>query len=73
MIQTGDVINIPENIEHWHGANADSDLVHLAITNYKDGKKSLGYHQSPTKNTHKCIRLDKPFFVLTSYEPYGVN
>ncbi|WGE86055.1 (R)-mandelonitrile lyase [Actinobacillus equuli] len=39
VIQTGDVINIPENIEHWHGASADSDLVHLAITNYKDGKK----------------------------------
>ncbi|WGE36418.1 cupin domain-containing protein [Actinobacillus genomosp. 1] len=38
-IQIGDVINIPENIEHWHGASADSDLVHLAITNYKDGKK----------------------------------
>ena len=35
-IKTGDVINIPENIEHWHGASATSKMVHIAITNYKD-------------------------------------
>lgn len=35
-INKGDVINIPENIEHWHGATATSKMVHIAITNYKD-------------------------------------
>jgi 4-carboxymuconolactone decarboxylase len=30
------VVNIPENIEHWHGATATSIMVHIAITNYKD-------------------------------------
>lgn len=35
-IKKGDVINIPENIEHWHGASASSKMVHIAITNYKD-------------------------------------
>ncbi|MBB3968922.1 (R)-mandelonitrile lyase [Mucilaginibacter phyllosphaerae] len=35
-IQKGDVINIPENTEHWHGASADTGMVHIAITNYKD-------------------------------------
>lgn len=39
VIQTGDVVNIPENVEHWHGACAEEAMVHLAITNYKDGKK----------------------------------
>lgn len=35
-IQKGDVVIIPENIEHWHGASAISNLTHIAITNYKD-------------------------------------
>lgn len=34
-IRKGDVINIPENVEHWHGATANSKMVHLAITNYQ--------------------------------------
>lgn len=34
-IKIGDVINIPENTEHWHGASADSKMVHIAITNYE--------------------------------------
>jgi quercetin dioxygenase-like cupin family protein len=36
VIKTGDVVNIPENIEHWHGASVDSKMVHITITNYKD-------------------------------------
>ncbi|POY35874.1 cupin domain-containing protein [Solitalea longa] len=35
-IKMGDVINIPEGIEHWHGATATSKMVHIAITNFKD-------------------------------------
>lgn len=35
-IKKGDVVNIPENIEHWHGATASTKMVHIAITNYKE-------------------------------------
>ena len=35
-IKKGDVVNIPENIEHWHGASANSKMVHIAITNFRD-------------------------------------
>ncbi|OJV52468.1 MAG: cupin [Bacteroidetes bacterium 43-16] len=35
-IKKGDVINIPENTEHWHGATATTKMVHIAITNYKE-------------------------------------
>jgi len=35
-IKKGDVVNIPENVEHWHGASAKSALTHIAITNFKD-------------------------------------
>ena len=35
-IKRGDVINIPENIEHWHGATARNKMVHIAISNFKN-------------------------------------
>jgi 4-carboxymuconolactone decarboxylase len=35
-IKKGDVVIIPENAEHWHGASATSKMIHIAITNYKD-------------------------------------
>lgn len=38
IIRKGDVINIPENVEHWHGANDHNAMVHIAITNYKGDK-----------------------------------
>ncbi len=34
-IKKGDVVNIPENITHWHGATANTRMVHIAISNYK--------------------------------------
>jgi len=34
-IKKGDVVNIPEDIEHWHGASASDKMVHVAITNFK--------------------------------------
>lgn len=33
-IKKGDVVNIPENVIHWHGASALGKMVHIAITNY---------------------------------------
>jgi len=36
IIQKGDVVNIPEDVEHWHGANAETKMVHVAITNFKE-------------------------------------
>jgi quercetin dioxygenase-like cupin family protein len=35
IIKKGDVVNIPENVEHWHGASENTKMVHIAITNYK--------------------------------------
>lgn len=36
-LRKGSVIPIPVGVEHWHGASKDSKLVHIAITNFKDG------------------------------------
>lgn len=35
-IKKGDVVIIPENTEHWHGATTTERMVHIAITNFKD-------------------------------------
>ena len=32
LIQRGDVIKIPADVIHWHGASQDSGLTHIAIT-----------------------------------------
>lgn len=34
----GTIVPIPAGVEHWHGASKNSKLVHLAITNVKDGQ-----------------------------------
>jgi quercetin dioxygenase-like cupin family protein len=36
VLKKGDVVNIPENTIHWHGASATNKMVHIAITNYKE-------------------------------------
>lgn len=30
-LKAGDVVNIPANVKHWHGAAADSCFQHLAV------------------------------------------
>lgn len=30
-LKPGDVVNIPANVKHWHGATSDSSFQHLAI------------------------------------------
>jgi len=37
LISKGEVVTIPSNTVHWHGATKESSLTHLAITNTKDG------------------------------------
>jgi len=31
LISKGDVVNIPPDVEHWHGASHDNEFTHLAI------------------------------------------
>jgi quercetin dioxygenase-like cupin family protein len=37
-IKPGDVVWIPPNIKHWHGATASTLMRHIAITEMVDGK-----------------------------------
>ena len=31
ILKTGDVVKIPPEVEHWHGAASDSDFAHISI------------------------------------------
>jgi quercetin dioxygenase-like cupin family protein len=38
LLRKGDVVNIPPDVEHWHGASPDSEFTHIAInTNTQKG------------------------------------
>jgi quercetin dioxygenase-like cupin family protein len=32
LLQKGDIVEIPPNTEHWHGATSDSEFSHIAIS-----------------------------------------
>ena len=37
-VRAGDVIHIPPNVKHWHGAAPTAAMTHMAITEAQDGK-----------------------------------
>ncbi|CAJ0715113.1 hypothetical protein LMG6871_01336 [Ralstonia edaphis] len=39
-IRPGDVVRIPPNVTHWHGAAPDSSMTHIAIQEALDGKSA---------------------------------
>lgn len=38
ILRKGDVVKCPPNVEHWHGASPESQMVHLAISDNDKGK-----------------------------------
>lgn len=53
-IKKGDVINIPEDIEHWHGASADSKMIHIAVTNFK-GEQQVKWLQPVSEEEYAVV------------------
>jgi quercetin dioxygenase-like cupin family protein len=44
LLQKGDVVTIPPDVEHWHGAAPDSEFTHIGISpnTQKGGAEWLG-------------------------------
>ncbi|MHC8948887.1 cupin domain-containing protein [Sphingobacterium hungaricum] len=53
-IKKGDVVNIPDNVEHWHGASADHGLVHVAISNYQ-GEENVTWLSPVTEEEYDSV------------------
>ena len=58
LIKKGDVVNIPENIEHWHGATSIGPMVHVAITNY-EGEEQVTWLQPVTEEDYDTANKQK--------------
>ncbi|HVW98668.1 MAG TPA: cupin domain-containing protein [Mucilaginibacter sp.] len=54
-IKKGDIVNIPEAVEHWHGATANTSMVHIAITNYKD-EENVTWLKPVTDEEFKAVQ-----------------
>jgi len=45
LIREGDVVKIPKNVEHWHGASHKSAMTHIAIVTDLDNDKTTWLEQ----------------------------
>lgn len=48
IFAVGDVVNIPADVEHWHGAAKDSWFVHIAVM--PDLEKGPAVWMEPVSN-----------------------
>lgn len=53
-LKKGNVVNIPENVEHWHGATSHTNFVHIAITNYK-GEENVVWLQPVSDDEYDVV------------------
>lgn len=59
LLTKGDVVKIPSNLEHWHGATRNSSLTHIAISNMtKDG--AVTWLQPVTDEEYDKVNDDQP-------------
>ena len=54
-IKKGDVVNIPENTEHWHGATEHNKMIQIAITNFK-GEEQVKWFQPVTDEEYNAVK-----------------
>ena len=55
LLEAGDVVNIPPNVKHWHGARANSWFVHVGITtNPNDGNAE--WYEPVTDEEYKRLK-----------------
>ena len=55
-IKKGDIVNIPENVTHWHGASATTKMVHIAITNFKDETQVMWLHPVSNEEYNEVVK-----------------
>ena len=55
-VKKSDVVNIPENVIHWHGASATTKMVHIAITNFKDETQVIWLHPVSNEEYNEVVK-----------------
>lgn len=60
-IRVGDVVHIPPNVKHWHGAGPDSVMTHIAITEMLNGS-AADWLEQVTEEQYRA----KPYAVVNA-------
>ncbi len=58
LLNKGDVVVIPSNTEHWHGATKDSHFTHIAITNMTE-KGAVNWLKPVTEEEYNNCQTTK--------------
>lgn len=67
-LKPGDVVNIPPEVKHWHGAAVDSWFAHLAVEIPAEGASNEWLEEVSTEDYNKLISGKKPEFQETDPE-----
>jgi len=54
LLKPGDIVNIPANVKHWHGATKDSYFQHLAIEVAGENTSTSELKFPPTIGPYRC-------------------
>ncbi|MBO9195190.1 carboxymuconolactone decarboxylase family protein [Rhizobium sp. 16-449-1b] len=57
-VKTGDVVWIPANVKHWHGASPDTAMTHFAIAEALDGKAVTWMEKVSDQDYGKASAID---------------
>jgi len=67
-IRPGDVVRIPPNVKHWHGASPDAAMSHLAITEALDGR-SVEWMEPVTDSQYRAPARTRASAAMPSGPP----
>lgn len=59
-IRPGDVVRIPPNAKHWHGASPDASMAHIAIVELLNEKSTEWMEKVTDEQYNKPVRAQSP-------------
>ena len=59
LIHEGDVVKIPKNVKHWHGASHNSGMTHIAIVTDLDKDKTTWLEQVTDNEYNNCLQFNE--------------
>lgn len=72
VIRPGDVVTIPANVRHWHGAGADGTMIHVAIAEKEDGV-SVTWQDKVSDQDYQAALTSTGLAAQTSEKPQIVR
>jgi len=81
VIREGDVVKIPKNVKHWHGASHNSSMVHIAIvpelgkdkTEWLQPVSDKEYNSYQTTDQKKAIEIKLTEAAIKNHEELWPN